>query len=194
MFRIGKAFNLPTGIGHLGLCTISGKLTLEPNGEAEHLKAIYQYIYITTNDPINTGDWFHDEINDHITLCSDGDLKNSVLSEETQMAYDRSSSRKIVVSTDKSLGLALPSDNFIQKYVHNGGFNTVNVYYFLDTETKTNKRYAPLLDDNNRAVIKTDKVSYTTDEVVNLLHAYREYAWKNGISLSDLNGWINLNI
>ena len=192
MFKLGQAITIPTEVGHLGLCKVKGKLQTEPFGEENHKRATYQYLHIIIKDSINTGDWFYNG-NGLVLKCTDGDLKNHVLCEETKTAFHRSDVMKVVASTDKSLGLPLPSDNFVNKYVTNNGLDDVKVYYHLDTESST-KGYKPLLDDNNRAIIKTDAVMYTTDEMVNLLHAYREHAWKNGIALSELNTWINLNI
>lgn len=192
MFRTGQAMHLPTEVGHLGLCEIGGTLQEEPIGEADYERAKFQYLYIVTKDPINTGDWFQAG-KDMILKCTDGNLKSHVLCDETKTAFHRTEVKKIIVSTDKSLGLPLPSDNFIRKYANHNGIVEVKVYYYLDTESST-KGYKPLLDDENRAIIKTYKVTYTTDEVVSLLHAYREYGWKNGMALSELNGWINLNI
>jgi len=33
MFRIGKTFHLPTGVAHLGLCEVLGKLMVEPKDD-----------------------------------------------------------------------------------------------------------------------------------------------------------------
>ena len=63
--------------------------------------------YVISNEEIKEGDIMYDSINHHVVTCTDGGLKDNLLSDDTQMAYSRESTFKIIASTKKLEGCQL---------------------------------------------------------------------------------------
>ena len=77
---------------------------------------IPQHLYFTTNDEIKEGDYF---INTKQNIIYKHDVINYNVSKDYL--------KKVVATTDKSLGLPQPSQAFVEKYVELGGIEEVDI-------------------------------------------------------------------
>jgi hypothetical protein len=92
----------------------------------------------------------------------------------------------------------IPSQ-FIKKYVES--FNDkqkiewVNVKYDCDHNQMPAKVIDVLrVDEKNYITINDNKIQYTTEEVIDLISRYREFVWKNGCTIQEMNKFIATNI
>ena len=100
-------------------------------------KAIYrgcivQHLYILSDDEIKEGDWY---------LLDD----NTINKASANLRY-KNHEKKIIASTDSSLKLPRPSNEFNKKYCEEGGINEVLVEYMdykLNNEIQEVLKVAP---------------------------------------------------
>lgn len=110
---------------------------------------------------------------------------------------------KIIISTDKSLGLPRPSDSFIKKYCELGGINEAMVEY---NENKTQYRnginiqlYLKIAPDNT-ITIKAVKDSWNREEMIEFAKKAYDEGYENGYDGADYAGgkyrneWIEENL
>ncbi len=139
-----------------------------PRGEMQHL-------YILSDEEIKEGDWYITLTND---ICKCGNKTNFT-----------PKGKKIITSTDESLGLSKPSDSFIQKYVkkYNEGKPITDVLVEYEGFECKNGHYMayqtscvyPYCDEPNYPVIKVSsdntitikkvKDNWSRDEVINII-------------------------
>jgi hypothetical protein len=110
----------------------SGKgLIYHTHTKPEYDKRTYQHLYILSDDEIKEGDWclFKQIIGSEYKLCKitykfgnqlTSLLENGNKQEEASQYY-----KKIIATTDESLGLPQPSQSFIEKFVEE--YNKGNV-------------------------------------------------------------------
>jgi len=71
------------------------------NKLAEYKKTEIKHLYLLDmKAEIKENDWFIPFITPHLAQCSDDGLKDSILSDDTQMAYDRSLVGKVIATTN----------------------------------------------------------------------------------------------
>ena len=126
-----------------------------------------QHLYIISDDEIKEGDWKYD----------------TKLNMVIQHRSYTDGCKKIIATTDSSLGLPYPSQQFIQKYIEE--YNKGNVITDVLVE------YEYLLDDmvvlpywklkvnakDNTITIKKLKEIYTKEEVCQILEKYTSFIW-----------------
>lgn len=107
--------------------------------------------------------------------------------------------KKIIVTTNKSLGLPSPSDGFIRKFIekYNAGtpITEVMVEYEYESEYKVIDpilNISPILkvDKNNCITITAVKDSWTREEVISLCRD----CFDNSCKYSTFNEWIEENL
>lgn len=127
-----------------------------------------QHLYITSDKEIKEGDWC---IQNDNYLC-----KITCNQDRTQQGL-----KKIIATTDKSLGLPTVSDGFIKKFIerYNAGNPITEVmveyeeypittYGMSDGEPETDTRLK--VDKDNCITIKAVKESWTREEVSTIIH------------------------
>jgi hypothetical protein len=122
--------DIPTPILCSSIQRKEGQLYIK---ESYPLNINTQHLYIISDDEIKEGDWCIDTIN-NILFMSDGNLK-----------LHKNTDKKIIATTDTSLGLPQPSQQFIEKYIesYNKGevITDVLVEYEADLTTITKVDY-----------------------------------------------------
>ena len=96
---------------------------------------------------------------------------------------------------------------FIKLYVNRGGVDTALVDYELTQKAKNDLISGKLLKAFHSHMIPKvnldqtvtihligEKMEYGRAQVEDLLLEYREYAWKNGLTLKDLTAWMRTNL
>jgi len=168
-----------------------------------------QHLYITSNDEIKEGDWYIDDTDA---------VRKSVTCDKDYWSR-RTDYKKIIATTDKSLGLLdengkyivythlipQPSESFIQKYIesYNKGeiIKDVMVEYSYkgqqyNEEDTLNSLHARVNPKDNTITIRKIKDSWNREEVV----AFAYEAYKYGIQQGQtprpttFNKWIEENL
>ena len=90
-------------------------------------------------------------------------------------------------------------ESFIQDYVKaEGKIDKVEVEYGPDTKSSNpdyNKWDHPKTNANHTVIIhKAEEKMYSRDEVAEIIGSYRQHAWKNGVTLLDMNKWLKENL
>lgn len=153
---------------------------------------VFQHLYFLSDEEIKEGDWKYNPTLNHIVrhiIYSDGD-------------------KKIIASTDKSLGLPRPSDKFIQKYCELGGIDSVMIeyeykrskkaFFYLHNELELDStlKVAP----DNTITIKSVKDSWNRAEMFEFAKRAYDEGYENGYGGSDYAGgkyrdeWIEENL
>lgn len=149
---------------------------------------IPQHLYFTTDEEILKGDWYYSP--EYGVLQCQVDIPN--------IDYKKEGCRKIVSSTDESLGLARPSNAFLKKYCESYNYgkvitkvniecklyhgikispdNTISIAK-IEERTYTQKEVDDLLDRNTCEVTAQmiNKQIFTKEEVINLIRNYSDY-------------------
>ena len=116
-FKKGKVVILPTNQQTKYLMVYSdvektkGKLIL--NGLKNDEYKEYQHLYIISDDEIKEDDWYYDNVVLQIRQW------------KSFMIYNKLQHKKVIATTDTSLGLPQPSKQFIKKYIEE--YNKGNV-------------------------------------------------------------------
>lgn len=97
----------------------NGKWMRYPSSEEDHKEAEYQHLhFVTTGSPRQGELCYYPDINE--VMPFDGDYGE---------IWDPNKCKKLVGSTDESLGLPKPPEDFIKLYCKTGGINEVQVQY-----------------------------------------------------------------
>ena len=143
---------------------IEGKYRVgEPSGTQKHL-------YFTTDEEIKEGDYVV-QTNFEKSHSSIIKIENEIQKKFANYKNGSFIKRKIVATTDKSLGLPEPSQAFIQKYCELGGIDEVDIelkssdldYFFGDLK----------VDSHNTITIHSVKDSWSREELTDILQVYR---------------------
>lgn len=105
-------------------------------------KSIHQHLYLLSNEEVKEGDFcmsFPEQLNpNNIHICIDIDCKLH-------------NCKKIIASTDMSLGLPKPSNKFLKKFCELGGVPTCAVKYdYIHTDFAPNgfETFLKITSDN----------------------------------------------
>lgn len=201
-----------------GLFMHIGKFMFSPGTKQDNVPETYpQNLFIISDDEIKESDvgipqCFNESFNnkairyirknDKMIDCivvSDG--KAEFLT--TKHLFDNAD--KIIASTDKTITPhSWISESFVKAYVK--AFGEGVKISEVDLETEEGTKFASdesffEFDINSRIKTRDDKSviihpskTYSRLEVEALLHSYRKYAWKNGLSLMDLDKWIETSV
>lgn len=156
-----------------------------------------QHIYIVSDDEITMNDWhinviqFNDALIDEMPWKPEDEIHLKNLKKYSNYF------KKVIASTDTSLGLPSPSNAFIQKYCElNGKIDDINVEYILQHDLRTDNKdqefkYIPKVSSNNTITIKAIKDSFTRVEVIKILeelYYISQHPYFEGVS-----EWFNKN-
>jgi len=201
MFKIVKIIMIPADKAEINGKQIysNGKNLRLPISSAEARRLLFgnllnykpQYLYFLSDDVITEGDW---------TLS--GPLSVPMKVHNIKAAdYNNGMFNKIIASTDKSLGLPMPSDEFIQFFVIVGGvykvqveFNTVNeygeLYNYDDMDFGVDPSYKLKVKSDNTIIIKTGKDNWTNEEVIYLLDDLRKEVNHKKMDTLEFKKWV----
>lgn len=148
--------------------------------KGEGIKLVYQpqHLYMLSDEKIKEGDYIYTEI------PLPGKPESSVSRCTNIKTFNPEGWKKIIATTDESLGLPKPSDSFINKHIeeYNKGNQITNV--LVEYENKWNgKEYVDeqdaygydkfklqlKVDSDNTVTIKKLKDSYSREEVLKIL-------------------------
>lgn len=173
-----------------------GKLRLNNNGKLSfepHIKGLsydglihtYQHLYITSDEKIEEGDWMFHKLDKH-PIKFDGDNSG-------RFPYGY---KKIISSTDKSLNLPQPSQEFIEVFIRewnkDNKIEDVLVEYELNIPENANKfphfkvevvrcvweedYRLKINPKDNTITIRKVKDSWSREEVISLIKKYSKEA------------------
>ena len=158
----------------------------------------FHHLYFTSDEEIKEGDWCYNSISNGLEKWS---YKGWIEAPDFEyLGY-----KKIIATTDTSLGLPQPSKAFIEKYIeeyNNGNFITeVLVEVECDGVDFAYRQYYKLkLDSQNQITIRKQKDSWSREEVEKLLlkhqSDYRRFV-RNTSPLNwsfDISKWIKENL
>ena len=183
--------------------------------ELEIVKLIGYHLHIITDEEIKEGDWFLADIRTRIDenngkpiwelkLCTS--IFNSWIGADNMEneGYNPSWSKKIIATTDTSLGLPHLSQQFIEKWINNynkGNIITeIMVEYLLILEpgnTLNDRKYDELIlkvNSNNTINTKLIKESWTRKEVVEFTTKLRWFINEEKRTIFEINKWIEENL
>lgn len=139
-----------------------------------------QHLYFTTDQEIKERDWYFDGI----------DLVHKKSKYNKDLVDGNKQAKKIVATTDKSLGLPEPSQAFIQKYCELGGIDEVDIelkssdldYFFGDLKVD------PI---HNTVTIHSIKDSWNREEMFQLMDNYQNYLIETDRTVKSFEEWFN---
>lgn len=161
-----------------------------------------QHLYFTTDDEIKEGDWYllidpaidgsHNRYS--VYQATKGRLNNMKIMKSCTF-------KKIIVTTDKSLGLPQPSQAFIEKYCKLGGIDEVMVEYEIIHADRAPNGFEKILKTNshNKITIHSIKNSWNREEVIELLYKSLDANVTSNeklrkVFILQLNKWIEENL
>lgn len=172
---------------------IRNSVLMNSGKAATNSQSMDQYfeLHIISDDDINFCDWYYNPV-----------LKKVQKKYSKEQDYiKRDNCKKIIASTDKSITLnSCIQESFIKAYVK--AFNEKHPISEVDLEIKdvyvNGLDGYPSIDliktrEDGSVIIRQSK-TYSRLEVEALLNSYQEYAWKNGVTIMDLNKWIETNV
>lgn len=166
-----------------------------------------QHLYITSDDEIKEDDWFI--VNNIIKKCVDIKSNKNItwvideLGNEDIIKF----CKKIIATTDTSLNLPQPSQQFIEKYIESYNKSEIITDVLVEYEEinigpdlKQNLRYYPdnfelklkINPKDNTITIKKLKDNWNREEIINLL--YRVKRNIHAISDENFEKWIEENL
>ena len=209
-FKKGKVVILPTNQQTKYLMVYSdvektkGKLIL--NGLKNDEYKEYQHLYIISDDEIKEDDWYYDNVVLQIRQW------------KSFMIYNKLQHKKVIATTDTSLGLPQPSKQFIEKYIEEYNKGNVITDVLVEYELVSNEEYflntinpdddVPYFDErlkinskDNTITIKKVKDSYSREEVIELCkQAFIDGTYAGGFGPnektidSETEKWIKENL
>lgn len=163
---------------------------------------IQQHLYFLSDEKIEEGNWFID-LRDKESELYYEDLY--VASDTLGVELANKLGKKVIASTDSSLGLPKPSNSFIEKYIklfnENKQIQWVNVEYERDYKTSSysdqHQEWFDKLkvDKSNEITIKPIKDSWNREEVIELLAKYAAPQYfKIEEEIKAAKDWLDKNI
>ena len=178
-----------------------------------HEDYIGHHLYIISDDEIKEGDWVYENNLNQETQIYQVYNRNNELGffrfRNVWISLNRkqNSAKKIIATTDNSLELPQPSQQFIQKYIeeYNKGHIITDVLveyeYLLDDRAVLPYWNLKINTKDNTITIKKLKETYTKEELCQILEKYTSFIWSEvgihyPISLgnSAKEKFINLNL
>jgi hypothetical protein len=180
-------------------------------------KHIDNHLYILSNDEIKKGDWvltpYHEiyqvvKFNGGVPVDKNGNgnlLHNKKIISTTDKSLRIHKSEILGKINGHTLGkvksLLLPQlpqsfiEYFISEYNKGNLISKVLVEVENDYEEPQGDYFRIKLNQNNEISILTEqKQIFSREEVVEFLNQYRQFTWKNGSTLTDLQQWIQQNL
>ena len=182
----------------------------------------YQHLYFISNEEIKMGDWCicsdyrnsYQKLGKVSHVGSPGNFKNTIqIGGNTDLHIGRENltyCKKIIATTDKSLGLPQPSKEFIEAYVkayNEGNIITEAMVEYEKICTKLPSKENPNGLFGNKIKVKSDntisirkvKDSWNREEVIKLLNDFGEHvafevSGRNYSMIGELNKWIKENL
>ena len=165
-------------------------------------------LYFLSDEEIKEGDLFiylkdkvihkaHFNSTKAFSHCKDGDYI---------IAYENNLCKKVIASTDKSLELPQPSEEFLESYVkaYNEGKQITEVMveyhegYWKDLDSKEDDwiESYPMVNSDNTISIRKIKDSWNRDELISNLYSLANYIGKDQcMSFMDyVDKWIKENL
>ena len=165
-----------------------------------------QHLYILSDEKIKVGDWVLVQCSEievtHIRKVTGYDKEQLLFDNNNHIYMDYCT--KIIATTDKTLGLAEISKEFIETYIlsyNMGSMNTITeimVEYeeIISYSLKKVDHYKLKIDENNCISIKAVKTNYSKEEVKSLLHNLAGEMYKQDIIFNpdSTEKWIEKNL
>ena len=99
-----------------------------------------QHLYITSNEEIKESDLFYNTFDDKIQKCTKHQLHDGKFAKLRVYVeggdYNESICKKIIATTDTSLGLPQPSQQFIEKYIEEYNKGNIITEVLVEVEEK----------------------------------------------------------
>lgn len=153
------------------------------------------HLYFLSDEEIKEGDWYINLSNNFIGQEVSVNILASIKLNPQRF-------KKIIATTDESLGLPRPSNEFLKKYCELGGIDEVLVEYEEDTYSIGIKDYKEegywklKVAPDNTITTKFIKDSWSREEVENLLKRAFGRAKSTGCYLDgdQVSSWIKENL
>ena len=157
-----------------------------------------QHLYIVTDDEIKEGDWFmfYGEPRQAKDLIAEPVNQGKIIATTDSELMVQGSTPDSAKEWKKVFELPSPSQSFIEKYCKVGGIDEVDVEYeeLYGASNFPLGIYSLKVESDNTITIHPIKDSWTREEVIDVLKAYRRFVWVEGITERDLNQWIKENL
>lgn len=138
-----------------------------------------QHLYFISDEISKVGDWYYDSHN------------NIILKATTQSDHNIYQYKKVIASTDKSLGLPEPPLAFIHKY--NCNWNKGNKIQLVMVNYSRNDYFGetcgqliPKVDKNNQIIITGVQDSWTREELTKILADFLTDCWNKNYNFNGL--------
>lgn len=147
-------------------------------------KQEFQHLYITLDEKLNKDEWY----------CS----PMEIVSRYNSIEKLPSNWRKIIATTNESLGLPQLSKQFIEKYIeeYNKGNQITEVLVEItDSYLESDYKFKLKLDSQNQITIRKQKDSWSREEVIDLISDWTKM--KSGLNMNlpnNFNQWIEENL
>lgn len=183
------------------------------NHPNQHELATPQHLYFTSNEEIKEGDWFI--CNQSVQQCIEvvkGDYPYKIINRANgeEQYHSKHWKDKVIVATDKSLGLPEPSKGFLEVDVdaYNKGKKIEEVLVEMEDfgeEDWVGDDYTgePIwrhdwrikVKPDNTITIKKVKDSWSKEEIIELFHKYKiDHDGEGCYYKNTLNRWIEQNL
>jgi hypothetical protein len=169
-----------------------------------------QHLYITSDDKIKEDDWCYDSKHNIVfkcdtiapyTVCKDDSKHISLLDDNLKRSFEIENCKKIIATTDTSLGLPSPSESFIKAYIeaYNNGnvIDDVLVEYesiYADRATNTWEFILKLKDSNIIIKKVKDKLECNRSQLLKLVHDVGDYIEDKNSTEFNIDKWIEENL
>lgn len=203
----------------LFLCTKQHLIQNVFNTLIEYKSAIPQHLYIISDDEIKQGDYFLAD--NRISQSSNNGIPNWVLCKCIKVkntwiycdeipgeGHNGDWCKKIIATTDSSLNLPQPSQQFIEKYIESynkdeiitnvlveydnlwTGYETVYDEEFGDCQEKAYESFIKTNSKNNTITIKKVKDNWNREEIFALITTFNNAK----VDASNVVKWIEENL
>jgi hypothetical protein len=176
-------------------------------------RLVNQHLYFTIDEEIKEGDWFYNSMNNIVVKATNrySEMKNPIPHRKITASTDPKleTSDEVFHNTYKQKLPQIPQD-FIKDYCDQGGIDEVDVEYeyhkVWDKRTEELlEKYLLLKVDPKDNTITTHSIvekMYGREDIIQQLSEclleYRDYAWKDGLTLKSMNEfkreWIKENL
>lgn len=211
-----KVVMLPTtSISQVILTSSKDLLYFVKNNKSKYVNYHNQHLYILSDEEIKEGDWYYNYDYNYIKQCLEMDkelIKNALFYELGSTVFDYSKDcKKIIASTDKSLGLLEIEQDFIKEYCEKGGIDEVMVDFDNICKDEIQKKVCynckedcnlvPKISPNNTITITPVKDSWDREEYETGLRKafqagenYGSLPFSSNKNVLDQDAWIKENL
>lgn len=152
----------------------------------------HNHLSFTTDEEIKSGDPYYIPSEKAISICKE--VKNGWIISQDYPHYTRLSSEvvKIVASTDESLGLPRPSNEFLKAYCEKGGIDQVLIEYESVGPGFHAWYDVKIAPDNTITIHPVKEKTYTRDEVIEFCK--KAFKAQYGSGIYGFENWIKNNL